>query len=259
MLELDLGKVTAIHPESNAVDLEIMRDGRPVAGAKVFSPSASSSTGLADLPDPADRTILAGVAWMMGHAVVIGFMFPEVAQCLFSDKGRMVYRHGSDVYITIDDQGNTEVAHPSGAFVRLAVSPEHEDLTGKDYDAKWRITRNTDKPVHIHVEQAGGVASVNIAPDGALAIQTKSTVDVSAKGAVGVSSDESIDMTAPAIGLHGAIELDGPVTQGKGGNGGGCEMAGPLTVTDDVVANGISVSGHTHTEQGDGADVSAPK
>lgn len=253
MLELDLAMVKAIHPESNAVDLVFMKDGRPAAGVKVFSMSASSDSGLADLCDPASggRTIMAGVAWMMGHPVVIGFMFPEVAQCMFREKGRMVYRHGSDVYFTIDSQGNAELAHPSGAFVRLGASPGHEDLNGKDYDGKWRITRNTGQQVHIHVEQAGGAASVDISPSGA--------VQVKAKQDVSVESDTAVSLKAPNIGLHGAIELDGPVIQGKGANGGECAMAGPLTVDDDVTASGISLTQHTHTEQGDGADVSAPK
>ena len=45
----------------------------------------------------------------------------------------------------------------------------------------------------------------------------------------------------------------------KGGKGGAAvQINGGLRTTEDVVAGGVSVMHHTHTEQGDGADVSAP-
>ena len=45
----------------------------------------------------------------------------------------------------------------------------------------------------------------------------------------------------------------------KGGKGGAAvQINGGLETTEDVVAGGVSVMHHTHTEQGDGADVSAP-
>nr|DAO38215.1 MAG TPA: baseplate assembly protein V [Caudoviricetes sp.] len=45
----------------------------------------------------------------------------------------------------------------------------------------------------------------------------------------------------------------------RGGKGGAAvQINGGLETTEDVVAGGVSVMRHTHTEQGDGADVSAP-
>ena len=266
---LPLARVVAIHPESHSVDVEMMQTGQRIGNVRVLSMSAGGDFGMSDLTEPdttgfgsdksGTRDIYAAVVWLEGFPAVLGFMFPEVAQCLFPDKGRMVYRHGSDVYITIDAAGNTELAHPSGAFIRLGTSPAHEDLTGRDYDKKWVIKRNTGSAVHIHVEQSGGAASVDIAPAGAVKVKTKSTAEVEAFGKVSLKSDAMVDVTAPTVALNGNIVLNGPVTQGKGSNGGDCKMAGPLGVDGDVTAAGISLTNHVHLEQGDGNDVSKPK
>ncbi|MFM0608678.1 phage baseplate assembly protein V [Paraburkholderia sediminicola] len=55
------------------------------------------------------------------------------------------------------------------------------------------------------------------------------------------------------------LTFNGGMT-GQGGAGGGpaMQVQGGATFRDDVVANGISTSGHVHTEQGDGKDVSKP-
>lgn len=265
---LSLARVVNVHPESHAVDVVLMDDGRRIPGVQVLSGSAGSNFGFADLAMPdatgysakntKTRDIYAVLSWVRDHPVVLGFLFPQVAQCLFADKERMVYRHASDVYVTIDKSGNTEVAHPSGAFLRIGTTPGHEDLTGKDYDKVWKIARNTDKAVHIHVEQAGGKASVDIAPSGAIKVDTVSTVDANAAGHIKANSDALIELTAPSIVLNGNTLINGPLSQGTGSAGGAATMNGPVTVSNDMTAGGISLMGHTHTEQGDGAEVSTP-
>lgn len=220
---LDIARVVETHPESHAVDLEFMADGRRVAGVQVMSSSAGTDMGLSDLSRPdrtgygaensAVRDVYAVVSYFGRTPVVLGFLFPQVAQCLFPDRDRMVYRHASDVYMTIDRDGNTEVAHPSGTFLRIGTTPVHEDLTGKDYDKIWNIRRNTDKAVHVQlsVKNAGGqVASVNIDPAGNVtlanqgntSIQTAGNVAVTAGGTMSLSSGGAMTLTAPTIDLN---------------------------------------------------------
>src|SRR3546814_9835326 len=108
-------------------------DGSHLAGVQVLGPSASSNTGYNDLPRPAtpssgdpwdlreatDRDVLAGVAYFGPYPVVLGFRYPQVCQMLFKDLERRINRHASDVYSTIDADGNMEVYHPSGTYLRI--------------------------------------------------------------------------------------------------------------------------------------------
>lgn len=71
--------------------------------------------------------------------------------------------------------------------------------------------------------------------------------------------------------ITGDVQIDGTCTveklltfnggmNGRAGASGGPAMvvSGGAAFSDDVVAGGISQTGHTHTEQGDGANVSPP-
>lgn len=264
---LSLARVVNIHPESHAVDLVFMDDGRRIAGVQVMAGSAGSNFGCSDLAVPdatgyeaentGTRDIYAVVSWIREIPLVLGFLFPQVAQCLFADKERMVYRHASDVYTTIDKDGNTEVYHPSGTFLRIGTTAAHEDLTGKDYDGAWKIARNTGKAVHVQltVKNAGAQkASLNIDPSGNVTLShvgnlsttTGGNLSASVGGTSTVNSGGNMSLTAPTITLNGNVVLNGPLTQGKGSNGGGCTMQGPVTVTNDVVAGGKSLMNHTH-------------
>src|SRR3546814_4397963 len=43
----------------------------------------------------------------------------QVCQMLFKDLERRINRHASDVYSTIDADGNMEVYHPSGTYLQI--------------------------------------------------------------------------------------------------------------------------------------------
>jgi phage gp45-like len=227
-MKLDLARVLDIHPESNSVDLELMDDGRKMAGVTCMSPLAGTDFGSAGLA-PAEnggygskksqsREIIAIVSWVNQLPIVLGFIFPQVSQCLFMEKGRWVYRHPSDAYFTIDSKGNAEFYHPSGAFVRLGESGGHEDLTGKDYDGKWKITRNTSRKVNIHVEQSGGTASLNVAPDGSIVVNSKSTVTVNADGETTIKAPH-VTVDTPEAHFTGNVVADGTITDLSGSGG----------------------------------------
>lgn len=220
-MNLDLARVIGIHPESHSIDLELMNDGRRMAGVKVTSGLAGTDFGSSALAPSENggygskksntREILAVLAWANGLPLVLGFIFPEVSQCLFEEKGRMVYRHPSDAYLTIDSKGNAEFFHPSGAYVRFGESGAHDDLTGKDYDGKWAIKRNTSRKVNIHLEQGGGTASLNIAPDGAINVKSKNTVTVEAEGEATLKAPH-VTVDTPEAKFTGNIIADGTIT-----------------------------------------------
>ena len=252
---LDLAKVADVHPESNAVDLVFMMDNRRISGVQVMCDMAGTDFGSAgfaepdavgyDAPMTKTRDLIAVVGWFRdGSPMVLGFVFPQIAQCLFKDKNRMVWRSPSDVYFTVDGSGNAEVFHPSGAYIRMGTSPAHEDLTGRDYDGIWAIKRNTGNAVHIHLAQAGGNATFDIAPDGSI---------------VGTSAVK-FDFTAPDIKLNGATTINGETTINGAVNqsGGDAVFAQHVTATMGLRAAGIDTESHTHTSTEVGTETSGP-
>jgi hypothetical protein len=176
-------------------------------------PSLPPSGDKWDLNESKDRDMLAVVAFFKRLPIVIGFLYPQVSQMLFSDQNRRIERHASDVYTTIDGDGNTELYHPSGTYLRIGTAAAHEDLTGKDYDGKWKIEKNTTTAVHVQltVKNAGSqVASVNIDPSGNvslthsgdLSVNTAGNVAVTAGGTMDLTSTGNMTLTAPRIDLN---------------------------------------------------------
>lgn len=273
---LSLAKVVGVHRESGTVDLIMMHNDRPVSAVKVMSGTASGNTGFTDIPVPdinaanpyqasntGGRDMVAVVAEFSGIPVVLGFLFPTVSQCLFRDANRMIYRHASDVYLTIDDAGNTELAHPSGAYLRIGKSGAHEDLTGKDYNGKWKIARNTAQDVHFHIAMGGGAASLDIAPDGTIVVDAKGTVTINAQGATTVKAP-SVTVDSPQSTFTGAVTVQGAFVfqsgmTGSGGSGGGSTMSidGAADFSGEVKSAGISLPHHSHSDP-QGGNVGQP-
>lgn len=258
-----LARVVNIHPESNSVDIEFMDDGRRVSGVRCMTNTAGTDFGSADLSMPDSvgygspisktRNVIAVIGFVSSFPIVMGFLFPEVAQCLFTDINRKIYRHASDVYYSIDGLGNAEFVHPSGAFVRFGITPQHEDLTGKDYDKLWKISRNTDKAVHIHIEQAAGKASVDIDPAGNISISNAGNSTIATTGDISMSAGGNISLAAKgslSISAQGGISS---TAQGSMAikaaaieTTSSMHITGGITSDVDVVAVGISLMHHTH-------------
>lgn len=217
-----LGVVVAIHPEDNSVDITMTDDGAHLAGVQVLTVTGGTRSGLVDLPRPAqpedeeakwditkrtESDIIAAIAYFdsMRMPVVVGFLYPQINQMLFKEKGRKIDRHESDVYSTLTKDGNQEWYHPSGTYIRVATTPPHEDLTGKDFDGKWKIDRNTDKAVHFQltVKNAGDqVASVNIDPQGNITIEHIGNLHIHSGGTAHIESDGNMTLIAPRIDLN---------------------------------------------------------
>lgn len=295
---LEIGMVVATYPQGMSVDVLLDRDGSRLCNVQVMVPFGSDKTGTLDLPDiggPADdsrwdirakrdRYMRAVVGFFRGLPVVLGFLVPQETEITFKDKNRRVMRHASDVYTSIDDNGNVELYHPSGTYLRIGTSGAHEDLTGKDFDGKWQIKRNTNKAVHVHlgVSNAGSeVASLNIDPSGNVNLQNDGnlTADVGGNVTATIAGNTSATIggtlqatvtgavtvnAAAGTTVNGPLTVNGLLTftqglNGSGGSGatmsiqGNIAIEGDVDVTDgDVTADTISLKGHGHTEQGDG-------
>ncbi|WP_061179760.1 hypothetical protein [Caballeronia pedi] len=256
-------------------------NGEQLPGVQVLTPSASTNCGHAALPHPStppsgnkwdltaktDRDVLAAVASFGPYAVVIGFRFPQICEMLFADLDRVVTRTPSDFYTTTDGQGNFEAYHPSGTYLRIGTSPDHEDLTGKDFDKSWAIKKNTDAAVHVHLTVASGgspVATIDIDPSGNIDVKNNGNLAVTTTGTANVKA-ASVTIDTPTTHVTGAMTVDGALTfkggmTGSGGSGTTMTLTGAMTVTGgDVTVDGIGVKSHHHTAQGSNADTTAAK
>lgn len=279
-----LARVIAVHPEAHTVDVEYLRDLGVAHHVPVMMGPVSTNTGLADLPVPAggmgsgytgERDMTAIVDLVDGIPVVMGFLHQRVTQMLFADPERRVDRHASDVYTTIDRDGNYELYHPSGTYIRVGVTPAHEDLTGKDYDKKWRITKNTDKAVHLHVALANAgatKATLDIDPQGNITIDTRGALAGTIDGNVTVNThgtligtvDGDTTLTTPTVTLNTQeLLVTGDITAN-----GSIMAIGPITsngpIKDSAASGGMSMDEmrtvyNAHTHPGDsGGTTGAP-
>lgn len=84
-----------------------------------------------------------------------------------------------------------------------------------------------------------------------------------------VNASSSVTLDTPKTYITGALNVAGLITGSgglavSGGSGaavtvsGNMSLQGQIDASNDVTAGGISLMGHTHTEQGDGAETSGP-
>ena len=229
-----LGFIVATYPEANTVDVMLIDDGLRLTQVQVTSLSASSNTGLVDLPDisvtngadpwnitsPLNRYLRGIIAFIDRIPICIGFLFPPVGQMSFDRKNFKVKRHASDVYSTINNEGDAEFYHPSGTYFRIGESPVHEDLTAQDFDKQWDIKNNTGKAVHAHlvVANAGAIVAtfdidpsgnVSLTHNGNLTVQTSGNLQATIGGTAAITSTGDTTVTAPNINLKGNTSITG--------------------------------------------------
>jgi len=267
MDSIRIARVTAVHRQAHAVDIILANDGARYAMVQVMA-MAGSDWGRIDLPDvvrpkavgdymeglgyEGGREMCAVVAFFYDKPVVLGFLLPPLGMMTFADKNRRVDRHASGVYSTIDGAGNLEVHHPSGTFLRMATSPAHEDLSGRDFDKRWSVP--AADPVHVHLEvQSGGAAKVTIdlAPDGSVTVNAAGTVSVTAGGAATLTAP-SVTLDTPTTHCTGAVTVDGLLTYKAGlsgtGGGAGTTITGTITQSGGTLSsNGIVLDSHHHS------------
>jgi len=190
-----LMRVFGTHPDTYTVDVEDWRTGWKCLGVPVMVGPATARTGMADLPVFSEENPgIAVVDTIDGAPIVMGFLNTRISQMRFAD-GRAIWRHESDVYLSVGRDGETELRHPSGAMIRIGENVAHEDLTGDDYDREWAIAKNTGKDIKV-VLQVGAV-----------------TVTISAAGVAIVSP--SLTHNGQDIGdthVHGGVVVGGSNT-----------------------------------------------
>ena len=227
------GKVVNVTPKAHSVDLVMVDSGTIFNNVQVLSHAwVSTNTGHAvGLPTPTPgqtqydiartkkRDIYAYVDFAGSMPVVVGFKMPEVGQMTFDRPDFQIDRHSSDTYQTINAAGDIERYHPSGSYFRLAASPDHEDLTGQDYDKLWAIENNTSSAPTFHYRHANAGAQVLSAL-------------INPTGSVHVSGNGAVSLSVPDVSTTGNL---------RAGNGASGSFTTPLgqtvTVQDGIITN----------------------
>lgn len=244
-MAIRIGIVVAAHPEDHSIDVIMTDDFSRIAGVQVLTSNGGIASGTADMFVPDEKT--GDDKWNMAKRtgadqkvaidfsgpmpVVVGFFYPQVGQMTFADKNRRIQRHTSDVYSTVDSAGNFELRFPNGTFIRIGATPDHEDLTGKDFDKKWAIKKNKTAATHLRLVlgNAGVVkADMHIDPSGNVTGSFAGTGDLTFAGNVALHAPQ-VTLDTPQLIVTGHITV---------GNG--------ITSTGDVTADGISLKTHVH-------------
>lgn len=262
------GIVVETHPEDNSVDLVMVDDGKRLTGVQVKTLNGSARTGTVDLPvippkknkwditEQTDQDLIAIVGYIGRQPFVNGFLFPQINQMLSKDGKRKIYRHQSDFAYFIDGDGNLQVDHPSGLYVRMGETPDREETAGKNADANAAADRNTSRRVNIRIGLADGKGEITITPEGKVRFQIKGdyeiendghtsvkskgdvTVETEANASVKAQGTARVESTGPATMKAPSILFDTPQAQ----------FTGTVTSVGDMIANGVSVHEHKHQD-----------
>lgn len=243
--------VVEVYPNGHAVDLVMLDDGTRHYGVQIQTMNGSTRSGTVDLPEIPKRDnkwditqatgqdMIATVDFIGRNPVVTGFLYPQINQMLLKDKKTKLFRHQSDVTQTIDGDGNIQVTHPSGTYIRIGEATASDTLDGKHAHSST-TDRNTSKQVNIHIGMAGGVLELTMSPTGSVSLRCNQGVSIEA--------GQASTFKAPAITLDAAETT----------------ITGKLTVQGDTSVQGIESRGHNidnthvHTEVLGGPGLSGP-
>lgn len=263
-MSLRIGIVVATHPEDHSVDLVMADDGSRLVGVQVLSGSASARTGTVDMPSVPPRAdrwdisktdgqdMKAVVGSVGRHPVVVGFLYPQINQILSKDPQLRYGRHQSDVEWSIDGDGNVQLSHPGGAYIRIGETPDKVSMAGQNADANSAADRNTGKQVNVRIGLAGNAVEVTLAPDGKVTFKLDSDFTVEAGGTATIKAPSGVLLDAPQTHCTGNLVVDGAISYAGGLSGSGGSGAA-ATITGNVQVNGnLTASGSITDGNGDG-------
>lgn len=263
MADLKIAKVLALHDKARAADIQYIDGGGKVPMVQVMG-DVSSVSGRMDFhhPDPppdtknplkkTGRDLYAVVGTASGMPVILGFLAPQVSEVLFDRKNFRVDRHPSDVYSTLDDEGALTVAWPNGTYLKVGEDNALEDLSGKDFDEKWAITRNKARApdVRLMVKNGSGVQKALLDIDGATGRVTLTTAENLILNVTGDLTAAVTGNMSATVGGNASFAVTGSITSSANGwsHTGDLNLTGTITASVDVIGGGKHLKTHVHTD-----------
>jgi hypothetical protein len=204
---LRIAKITYVHPEGQKAEVLYLDNGDYGRDVQFVSPYAGTDFGFTSgipspeqeghepntITDPDKRDIFVIIGMVQGRPYAIGSVYPQISQMAFTkggDPGRLIERHVSDFYRTVDSDGNMDMVHPGGAFFRIGNGDSPDDLSQRDYDKRWQIKRNLDSTPTVALAGGdGGTAALKIDPEGAITIgNPQSSITLGSDGTITLSN-----------------------------------------------------------------------
>lgn len=217
-----VARVCHVHPESHSFDGIFCDTGDYCRNVQVLSPMAGTDFGFSSgIPAPEEegwdenreinpdrRDLLAVVTTCSAGLLCLGFLYPQVNHLAFTksgDKNRMIERHTSDWYRTVDDMGNMDIVHPGLAlggvpkiFMRMGVGPLPAILTGRDYDNRFALKRNPLQQAMITLASPFGILLAGGKETVAVGVAASAASSV-ASGSSAMSGTALMSATMPAV------------------------------------------------------------
>ena len=225
---ISLGKVFNVYPEIYAVDVMFM-DGSILKRIPVVTQYASSRTGLSDLPipeykdgglldkkspllpcEPGESDVFAIVVFLdnsLFKGVVLGFLFPIETELLCSrtqegnaKASQCLFKHASNVYTRITDEGDIEISHPSGVFIKIGANCYQTEIHNIDEQARKFDWKNPDgsgeltSAPYVYVKHPSG-NDLTIDPEGNVTENVVGNVDRTIKGNLTETIEGIVDRT----------------------------------------------------------------
>lgn len=232
---LTIGKVFNVYPEANMVDI-LRFDGTILSRVQVIS-NSSSTTGCFNLPLPKYKeemisksaplslakagesdvfAVVALIGGKLSQPIVLGFLFPEENEllCARTDEnnpdtttkgnetgGMLLWKHCSNVYTRVGEDGEVEISHPTGLLIKIGTFDSYKNPDFFDgsfvneqrteinnYDKKLRPFKYLDpetdevKPAtDMYIYHPSGTR-IKIGPDGTVELYVQKDVVKTIKG-----------------------------------------------------------------------------
>lgn len=211
---LRMARVTYVYPEGQKMDVIFLDTGDYGRDVQLMTPYGGTDFGLTTgVPapdeeghdyntedwDPNKRHINAVVATIQGMHVCLGFLYPQCTHMAFKKddvgKNRLIERHTSDFVRTISDKGDMDLAHPSGAHLRIGEGEAPDTLAGQDFDGVWQLKHNKNSAavgIYLINNSQGDITKVKLCPHGDIEIFATRNIRIRAFG------DIQIDATGNA-------------------------------------------------------------
>lgn len=243
------GIIVGTNAGDQSYDVLMLDNGAQLVGVQMLSKNATDRSGtfdMLDIPVKADKWDVSGgdsntytravIGFSSGHPFVHGFLPPQINQMAFDDPKMRINRHTSDVITSIDGDGNVELAHPSGTYIRIGETPDHVDLSGKNADASLKVDRNTERKVNVRVALAGNVVKLTMTPEGSVVFEIEKDFGITAGGAINMKAAGDVNIEAGGkVNMTAASEIVANAPK----------LVNPAG---DIIATGVSLIDHPHKD-----------
>lgn len=153
-------------------------------------------------------------------------------------------------YFRLQGGANAVIIDPQPGDIGIAVFADHDISSVKANKAQANpgSSRRFDMADGLYIGGVlNGAPSQYVQFSGAGITITSPTAITLNAPTITMNASTSITATAPSSTINSNTTINGPLQQGTGSAGGGATMQGPLTVNEDVTAQGTSVHTHVHS------------